>query len=94
MRMTPAEVAAAAKGYRQRQDEAAWLNGRYVLEALCAALSAALGGKHGNTYQYPDRPYSSKEECPEADEAAFAKAYMMQMVRAGKGWGARSNLAN
>lgn len=91
--MTPAEVAAAAKGYRQRQDEAAWLLGRYTLEALCAALSAALSGKRGNTYQYPDRPYSSKADRSEADETAFARAYMMQMVRAGKGWG-KTNLVN
>ena len=92
LRMTPAGLAAVAKGYRQRANAQAWLNGLYMQDALAAVLSAALGGKGTKVHKYPDAPYNilqEEAEVSEESEAARAKAYMMQMVRAGRGWGQR-----
>lgn len=89
--MTPAEVQAAANGYRQRVDFAAWLVGRYVLEALSASLSSAFGRKGHSPYQYPSVPRGQQKAPQEATgddrDALKAEVYMRQMVRAGKSWG-------
>ena len=60
-----------------RRDYVAWLNGRYVLEAIGAALD-------GKRYPYPSEPYSIQQRREEQDEAnkiaadkfrAFAMAF-------------------
>ena len=88
--MTPAEVQAAANGYRQRVDFAAWLVGRYVLEALSASLSSAFGRKGHSPYQYPSVPRGQQKAPQEAEEDTTdlrAEIYMRQMMRAGRNWG-------
>ena len=89
--MTPAEVQAAANGYRQRVDFEAWMFGRYVLEALSASLSAAFGRKGHPPYRYPSSPRGqqevSQERTEEDSDRLKAKLYMRQMVAAGKNWG-------
>ena len=91
--MTPAEVQAAANGYRQRKDFEAWLFGRYVLEALSASLSSAFSRKGHSPYQYPSSPRGQQEalqewtEAQEEKDRLKAELYMRQMVRAGRRWG-------
>ena len=88
--MTPAEVQAAANGYRQRVDFEAWLFGRYVLEALSASLSSAFGRKGHPPYQYPSVPRGQQKAPQETEEdtaALRAEIYMRQMMWAGRNWG-------
>lgn len=91
--MTPAEVQAAANGYRQRVDFESWMFGRYVLEALSASLSSAFGRKGNPPYRYPSSPRSQQEVPQERTDAQDerdrlkAELYMRQMVRAGRRWG-------
>ena len=91
--MTPAEVQAAANGYKQRVDFEAWLTGRYVLEALSAPLSSVFGRKGNPPYRYPSSP-RGQQEAPqghtgeqEKKDRLKAELYMRQMVAAGKNWG-------
>ena len=84
----------ADKLRREREDEAAWLNGLYML----AALNATIGniGNKGKPNEYPNEPIASAEkrkreqkrtEREEKQEALWAEAWMSSMVQAGKNWG-------
>ena len=83
-----------------RINSQAWLNGLYVYRALVVSISNALSGGKGEALEYPSEPYNfHQKDLSEQDEsewsdqdpdAMFAKAYMMQMVQAGRNWGNRS----
>lgn len=91
--MTPAEVQAAANGYRQRVDFESWLTGRYFLEALSASLSSVFGRPGHPPYRYPSSPrgqqgaLQEQTEVQEEKDRLKAELYMRQMVRAGRRWG-------
>lgn len=73
---------------KQRVDAEAWLYGCYVLRAV----GAVVGKKGDKRTEYPESPLGSTPEKKELDlppeqQAVFAKAYMKQMIRAGKNWG-------
>jgi len=75
----------------ERMDLAAWLNGLYVCKALEATVGN-IGRRPGDTpVEYPDKPVTSIPKLTEQQrieqEAAFAEAYMNQMVLVGKDWG-------
>lgn len=84
----------AHKLRQEMQNELAWINGMYVLQALQATVGNMFKKKTDKANEYPKQPFdfgsnraSAKPERTEEQEADFAKAYMMQMVMAGKNWG-------
>lgn len=78
---------------QERENEHAWLQGVYQGMAISSTIGNAFLQKGATPYRYPDKPLDlSKEDKQEEDEAndtAFAKLYMNNMVRAGKNWGKR-----
>lgn len=85
----------AEKIRQERMNDEAWLNGVYVLKALEATVGNLMKQKNDEKNKYPEKPISingekppeAKPEQQEENEKAFAKAYMLQMVQAGKSWG-------
>jgi hypothetical protein len=71
----------------------AWLHGAYVCRALEATVGNMFRKKGTQAIQYPKQPVGMENETQgmterdEEEEKVWAKAYMMQMVRAGKNWG-------
>ena len=68
----------------------AWLQGLYFTAAIGATIGNAFND--GPTFEYPSEPINFREHTEEEDseedpDAVFAKAYMLQMVQAGKDWG-------
>lgn len=45
--------------YIRRIDTEAYMNGRYVYEAVLAAISPIFTKKKSEIYHYPEQPYSS-----------------------------------
>lgn len=80
---------------QKREDELAWLCGAYVRWAIDSTICNAFREKSAKKVQYPAEPASAeldrkrqveKKKKAEEQEATFAKAYMMNMLRAGKDW--------
>lgn len=84
-----------AEKIRQMQmDNQAWLTGLYVKNALESTVCNMLSGKTAEKAKYPSQPFMYEQKEKEHDdaerekqEAAQAKLYMYNMVRAGKEWG-------
>ena len=81
---------------KMREDEAAWLNGLYVLNALNATVGNMFWQKGQQPAEYPKEPFMMtrerelKEEKKQKDaekEALWAMAWMSSFVQAGKNWG-------
>ena len=77
---------------KQRVDAEAWLYGAYVYKAVEVVVGNVLKKKGTPGSEYPAMPIVMKSEKKELDlppeqQAVFAKAYMKQMIRAGKNWG-------
>ena len=75
----------------ERIDLEAWLHGLYVMKALEATVGN-IGKRNGEPpITYPEQPISLTPRVTEQQrmeqEAAFAEAYMNQMVLVGKDWG-------
>lgn len=77
-------------------DEAAWLNGLYVLNALNATVGNMFRKTGEAKADYPEQPFTiqrkkekvrEKTEAEEEQEAVWAKAWMSSFVQAGKHWG-------
>ena len=77
-------------------DEAAWLNGLYVYNALNAAIGSTFHRPGSAPADYPDQPFSLKKkqeekqrktEVEQEEEAVWAMAWMSSFVQAGKHWG-------
>ena len=79
----------AEKLRQKRVNEEAWLYGSYVLRALDATVMNIL--RKGQAHEYPLEPIGTEKKRERNDEqdAVFARAYMMQMMQAGKNWGKR-----
>lgn len=84
----------AHKLKQEMQNELAWINGLYTMCALQATVGNMFKKKTDKANEYPKQPFDfgykkveTKSERTEQEEADFAKAYMMQMVMAGKNWG-------
>lgn len=82
----------------ERMNQSFWLQGRYFYDALCGAspIFRDFAKRGTRPVPYLEKPYpmfekENKEKTPEREEseAARARAYMLQMVQAGKGWGKR-----
>lgn len=77
---------------RQKQkNEEAWLFGVYVYKAVETVAYNIMRGRNDKPREYPSEPIDSKRTA-KADmtvdqQRVFARAYMMQMMEAGKGWG-------
>lgn len=79
---------------QQRLNEEAWLNGAYVYRALDATVGNMMRKKGSQPAEYPLKPIELNtveetevdKEQREEQEAVYAKAYMMNMVMAGKNW--------
>ena len=82
---------------QQRVNDEAWLYGVYVLHALDATVGNMFRKKGSKPSEYPQNPLSigdepekkeekKKKEESEELEALYAKAYMSNMVLAGKKW--------
>lgn len=67
----------------QEIDNAAWLNGRYVYDALSVALSA-LFSKNGTDSSYPKEPYSEKAKRERAKTPEEKKEEFLSYWRANK----------
>ena len=80
----------ADKLKRLRVDEEAWLNGLYVYQALDATMRNMFRKQGTKSAEYPKKPLGLKHrERKKPDEDAelnYARAYMMNMVMAGKNW--------
>lgn len=74
----------------EMQDAQAWLNGMYVLRALDASVGNMFRKQGTRPAEYPKQPLgtweANKTQQTEDDEATYAKAYMANMVMAGKNW--------
>lgn len=87
----------ADKRRMERTNAEAHLMGTYIYEALCdvSPVLHAFAKNGTKPIEYRKDPYPlfgknvSDEETEQQEErdAVFAKAYMRQMVRAGKNWG-------
>ena len=83
---------------RDRQDEAAWLTGLYVLNALNATVGNMFRKSGQAPAEYPEEPFSMKKihekreltEQEKEQEAVWAEAWMSSFVQAGKNWGRRA----
>ena len=76
-------------------NEQAWLYGAYVYRALDATVGNMSRKKGATPAEYPKEPINLKGDAEEDDltkqeredqEAVYAKAYMTNMVIAGKNW--------
>lgn len=83
---------------QQRQNGEAWLQGRYIYDALlCVApVLQAFAAKGTRPEPYIDKPYEMAESqnsqdkpemSKEEQERIQARIYMEQMFEAGKNWG-------
>lgn len=88
----------ADKQRQIRKNQDAWLQGAYFLKALDAVVGNAFRQKGQKAAEYPEepvelkfedkrKPADEKAKTEEDNEAVFAKAYMMNMMRVGKNWG-------
>ena len=93
----------AHKLKEQLADQQAWLQGQYVMAAIGATLGNMLSDEKSDPIEYPEEPYLLTEErqrsevrriAQEEREKAFAQAYMLQMVQAGKNWGKKEDAVN
>lgn len=77
---------------QQRLSDEAWLQGAYFVKALDATVGNMFRNKGQKPAEYPAEPIriaaeeKSAEE-QEEEDAAFALAYMTQMMSVGKSWG-------
>lgn len=79
---------------QQRVNDEAWLYGVYVLHALDATVGNMFRKKGAKPSEYPQKPLAisdeqevkEKKKTREEQEVVFAKAYMANMVLAGKKW--------
>lgn len=81
----------------KRNDEAAWLQGAYVLKALQATVGNMFLKKGAKPFEYPEKPFSYEEMREEEerqktereleDEKIWAEAWMTSFVQVGKNWG-------
>lgn len=56
---------------RRRENEAMWLQGLYVRDALICTVGNMFSGKDGKTHEYPNEPYAITEtEIREREERA------------------------
>lgn len=97
--VTMVQIFAEAERLRQqRQNNQAWLQGRYIYDALlCVApVLQAFAAKGTKPTPYIEQPYeiaaAQKEDVApakskEEQERLQAKIYMEQMAEAGKNWG-------
>lgn len=86
---------------QKRKNEEFWLQGLYIYDAFSSALQNAFSKPGSHTEGYTKTPYplfekseeekQAEREEQEEKEKAFALAYMMQMVEAGKNWGGPKN---
>ena len=80
-----------AEQHRQKRlNNLAWLQGKYVFDAIAVVVSNALS--KDSHLSYPERPYgyektAKEKELEEENEMLRAEAYMKQMVEVGKNWG-------
>lgn len=74
---------------QKRKNDEAWLFGAYVRYAIDSTICNAFRKEGTQPVRYPDGPIEKPESGnPEEDsDVVFAKAYMEQMMRAGKNWG-------
>lgn len=85
----------ANKLRREREDEIAWTNGLYVLNALNAAVGNMFRKSGQEPAEYPKEPFTvskRKEKNPKTEteseqEAIWAQAWMSSFVQAGQNWG-------
>ena len=85
----------ADKLRKKREDETAWANGLYVLNALNATVGNMFRKSGQQPFEYPKEPFSvskMKENKPKTEgdsekEAIWAQAWMSSFVQAGKNWG-------
>ena len=89
----PLMVRAFYKAHKLKQemlDAEAWLHGMYVLRALEASVGNMFRKKGSQPSEYPKEPIGTQEaqnaKMNEDDEENFARAYMENMVMAGKNW--------
>lgn len=80
----------AHKLKQEMQDAQAWLNGVYVLRALDASVGNMFRNKGIQPAEYPKQPMGTqgaeRAQIKEEEELNFARAYMENMVLAGKNW--------
>ena len=81
---------------QSRLNDIAWLQGVYVYRALEATVGNLMKKKSDAPIEYPSKPIeldqkkakeTVKTEQQLEQEKTFARAYMLQMVRAGQNWG-------
>lgn len=85
----------ANKLKREMEDETAWTNGLYVLNALNATVGNMFKKQGQTPFEYPSEPFSAAKkhenevltEQQEEQEATWALAWMSSFVTAGKNWG-------
>lgn len=85
----------ADKLRREREDENAWLQGLYIMNALDATVGNMFREKGSQRAEYPEEPFSvrkkrEKQERTEEEkdrDAIWAEAWMSSFVQAGKNWG-------
>ena len=89
----PLMVRAFYKAHKLKQemlDAEAWLHGMYVLRALDASVGNMFRKSGTQPSEYPKQPSGTQEaekaQMDEEDELNFARAYMENMVLAGKNW--------
>lgn len=84
----------ANKQRRQDRNEYAWLQGQYIYDAINSTVGNMMRDKGSAPAKYPSKPYplESRKETAyekatrEEQEITYAKAYMTNMVMAGKNW--------
>jgi len=77
---------------QKRADTEAWALGAYVRHAIESSICNAFRKEGTQPVKYPEEPLSVKNERlkkeeQEAEEIAYAEAYMAQLVWAGRNWG-------
>ena len=88
----------ADKLRQEQKDADAWLQGSYVLQALQATVGNLFLGKGKQPFRYPEKPILTEERLKKEEaerdkrtkaeqEAAFARAWMIQFCEVGKNWG-------
>ena len=89
----------AEKIREELRDIDAWKQGMYVANAIECTIGNAFLSKGKEPAKYPKQPILTEErvrketerrkktEEIKAQEAVFAKAYMMSMMETGKNWG-------
>lgn len=76
----------------EKKNNEAWLNGLYFSLAISSTIGNAFN--QGDPIEYPLEPINFREQKKEEEswseddpDAVYAKAYMLQMVQAGRNWG-------